>query len=98
MRVLKLPVEKHPNSYSIGWIKAAEKIEVNERYKVPFSIGKYWDEVYCDLVYMDACKLMFGRPWQYDLDAQHIERENVYRLEKDGGEIHFVSIKGWFMS
>ena len=60
------------------WIKAAEKIEVKERCKVPFFIGKYNDEVYCDVVDMDACQLLFGRHWQFDLDAQHVGRENVY--------------------
>ena len=63
MRELKLPIEKHPHPYTIGWIKAAEKIEVNEHCKVPFFIGKYRDEVYCDVVEMDACHLLFGRPW-----------------------------------
>ena len=69
VRLLELPVEKYHNPYSIGWIKTAEKIEVKERCKVPFSIGKYRDEVYCDVVDMDACKLLFGRPWQFELDA-----------------------------
>ena len=64
--MLGLPVEKHPNPYSIGWIKAAEKLEVKERCKVPFSIGNYMDEIYCDVVDMDACHLLFGRPWQFD--------------------------------
>ena len=71
VRLLKLLVEKHPNLYSIGWIKTAEKIEVKERCKVPFSIGKYREEVYCDAVDIDAYQLLFGRPWQFDLDAQH---------------------------
>ena len=57
VRVLKLPVEKHPNPYTIGWIKAAENIEVKERCKVHFSIGKYQDEVYCDVIDMDVCQL-----------------------------------------
>ena len=69
VKLLNLPIEKHPNPYTIGWIKTAEKIEVNERCKVPFFIGKYQDEVYCDVVDMDACQLLSGRPWQYDLDA-----------------------------
>ena len=62
VKLLRLPVKKHPNPYTIGWIKAAEKIEVKKRCKVPFSIGKYQDEVYCDVVDMDACQLLFGRP------------------------------------
>ena len=62
VKQLQLPVEKHLNPYTIGWIKAAERIEVKERYKVPFSIGKYQDEIFCDIVDMDACHLLFGRP------------------------------------
>ena len=63
VRMLKLPVKKHPNPYSIGDIKAAEKIKVKELCKIPFSIGKYRDEVYCDVVDMDVCQLLSGRPW-----------------------------------
>ena len=51
---------------------------------MPFSIGRYKDEVYCDIVDMDACHLLFGRPWQFDVNAQHMGRDNVYRLEKEG--------------
>ena len=74
---LGLQIEKHPKPYTIGWIKAAEKIRVTERCKVPFSISKYKDEVYCDIVDMDACHLLFGRPWQFDVAAQYNGRENT---------------------
>ncbi|PKI78459.1 hypothetical protein CRG98_001099 [Punica granatum] len=64
---LELPVEKHSNPYSIGWIMSVGDVRVTERCKVPFCIGKYQDEVYCDIVDMEACHLLFGRPWQYDI-------------------------------
>ena len=49
-----------------------------------FSIGKYKDEVYCDLVDKDACHLLFRRPWQYNVDTQHARKDNMYMLEKKG--------------
>ena len=60
---------------------------------MPFSIGKYRDEVYCDIVDMDACHLLFGRPWQYDVDAQHAGKDNQYRLEKDGIRYALLPLK-----
>ena len=62
VKEMKLLVEKHPHPYTIGWIKAAKMIEVNEHCKVPFSIGKYRYEVYCDVVEMDDYHFLFGRP------------------------------------
>ena len=62
MESLQLETETHPSSYAIGWIKEVSGIRVHERCKVTFSIGKYNYEVYCDVVDMDACHILFGRP------------------------------------
>ena len=33
---------------------------------------------------MDTCNLLFGRPWQFDVDATHSGRKNTYQLVKEG--------------
>jgi hypothetical protein len=57
-----LNIKKYPKPYTIGSIKKGTKIIVTERCKVSFSIGKYKYEVYCDVVDMNTCNLLFGRP------------------------------------
>ena len=56
---LQLEKETHFNPYVIGWIKEVSGIWVHERCKVSFSIGKYNDEVYYDVVDMDASHILF---------------------------------------
>jgi hypothetical protein len=46
---------------------------------VSFSIGvRYKDKMWCDVVAMDACHLLLGRPWQYDRSAHLDGRKNTY--------------------
>jgi hypothetical protein len=45
---------------------------------VHFFIGIYSDYVDCDVVPMEACSLLLGRPWKYDNDAHHHGRRNKY--------------------
>ena len=33
---------------------------------------------------MDACHILFERPWQYDVDAKHLGKSKLYQLEKGG--------------
>ena len=42
-------------------------------------MGKcYVDELVYDVVEMDTCHLILGRPWQYDVVATHRCKDNVY--------------------
>ncbi|KAL4312629.1 hypothetical protein GQ457_01G020350 [Hibiscus cannabinus] len=63
---LGLKTMKHPNPYQLQWLNDGGEIEVTKQVLVPFTIGKYKDEVLCDVVAMGACHLLLGRSWQFD--------------------------------
>ena len=61
-----------------------QNILVNEQVWANNTIGKYQDKILCDVLPMDACHLLLGRPSQYDREAMHHGKENKYSLKKDG--------------
>ena len=63
---LGLPTFEHPKPYKLQWLNDSGEVKVNKQVLVSFSIGKYKDEVMCDVVPMQAGHIMLGRPWQYD--------------------------------
>jgi hypothetical protein len=75
---LSLPTRKHPNPYHIQWLNDGGKIRVTRSVRVPFSMGAYSDFVDCDVIPMEACSLLLGRPGQYDTDSLHHGHSNHY--------------------
>ncbi|XP_042984806.1 uncharacterized protein LOC122313692 [Carya illinoinensis] len=72
-------MDKHPHPYKISRIQKGAETRISNVYHVPFSIGKYYkDEAICEVVDMDACHILLGRPWQFDVDATYKGRENIY--------------------
>uniref|UniRef100_A0A2N9H3I3 Uncharacterized protein n=1 Tax=Fagus sylvatica TaxID=28930 RepID=A0A2N9H3I3_FAGSY len=53
------------------WLNDCGEIKVNKQVLISFSIGKYKDEVLCDVVPMHAGHILLGRPWQFDRKATH---------------------------
>ncbi|MGV7343430.1 hypothetical protein PJI17_32545, partial [Mycobacterium kansasii] len=77
--------KNHPSPYTIGWIKEVKKTEVTEQYTITFSFGKsYKDQVICDVIDIEACHMLLGRSWQYNIIATHRGRDNVFIFIKDG--------------
>jgi hypothetical protein len=49
---------KHSNSYKLQWVNDCGEVKVNKQVKVTFSMGKYEDEVVCDVFPMHICQLL----------------------------------------
>ncbi|XP_016505003.1 uncharacterized protein LOC107822930 [Nicotiana tabacum] len=85
---LGFETEVHPKPYKVGWLQYGRGMKVTKRCFVSFSIGKiYKDQIWCDIVKIDACHLLLGRPWQYDKRAFHDGYHNTYSFIVDGRKI-----------
>jgi hypothetical protein len=78
VKKLGLITRPRPHPYHIQWINDSGKVKVTHMVRVHFSIGMYSDYADCDVVPMEACSLLLGRPWEYDTDARHNGRSNTY--------------------
>ena len=61
---LKLKKIVHSEPYRVAWMQKGHQVCVSEQCRVKFQIGSYQDEVRCDIIDMDVCHVLLGRPWQ----------------------------------
>ncbi|PKU77966.1 uncharacterized protein LOC114579829 [Dendrobium catenatum] len=88
---LQLKTTRHESPYKISWVKRGMEIAVTDSCRVSFSIGKHYScEVLCDVLDMDVCHLILGRPWQFDVGAQYDGRANVYSLDWKGRKLRLL--------
>ena len=91
---LDFKMDPHPKPYKLSWLQEGSDIKVNKRCLVSFTIGKhYQDEVWCDVVPMDVCHFLLGRPWQYDRKVIYDGFKNTYTFRKDGHKIVLSPLK-----
>ena len=81
---LKLSCDRHPKPYKVSWFKKRGEVMVSHMYRIKFSIKKFEDEAYFDVLPTDTCHLLLGKPWQFDRHTQHDGRKNTYSLTKNG--------------
>ncbi|KAF8096225.1 hypothetical protein N665_0314s0003 [Sinapis alba] len=68
----------HPRPYRLKWLNGETELKIAEKVVVSFNIGKYQDQVKCDVVPMQAGHLLLGRPWQFDKETIHHGWTNIY--------------------
>ena len=66
---------------------------VDKQCEVEFHIGMYKDKIICDIMPMDICHILLGRPWQYDRKVVHNRKTSCYKFVKDGIKHTLVPIK-----
>jgi hypothetical protein len=77
---LALSTKPHPHPYHIQWLNNSGKAKVMRLVRINFAIGSYHDVVECDVMPMQACHILLGRPWQFDTDCVHHGRSNQFLL------------------
>ena len=87
VKKLDLKTTAHPVPYKLAWLSKGIDITVSLQVVLSFSIGSYLDTVCCDIVSMDACHLLLGRPWKFDKDVTHRGQQNTYSFEFKGRTI-----------
>jgi hypothetical protein len=89
---LGLKQRRHPSPYKIQWLNECGTLRVSNIVTIPFSVGRYSDQVECDVVPMQACQLLLGRPWLYDRDVQICGRTNKVVLMYKGEQITLLPL------
>ncbi|XP_016730709.2 uncharacterized protein [Gossypium hirsutum] len=84
---LGLPTTKHLSPYKLQWLNDGGELKVMKQVLVSFNIGKYSDEVLCDVVPMHAGHLLLGRLWQFDRRVQHDGYTNRYTFKFMGKNV-----------
>ena len=57
-----LQAEKLNRPYKIAWFKGGGEVSIDHRCLVKFSVGKYKDEICYDVVPLEVCHILLGRP------------------------------------
>jgi len=85
---LNLQVLAHPHPYDIEWFNQGKGLQVNSRCLISFFIRKnYQDELWCDVIAMNACHIFLGMPRMSDRKVMHDGYLNTYTFSKEGNKI-----------
>jgi hypothetical protein len=59
---LGLSTRRIPKTKHVAWLNSCGMLKVTHKVHVPFTVGDYVDEVECDVLPLEVCGLLLGRP------------------------------------
>ncbi|RDY07609.1 hypothetical protein CR513_08247, partial [Mucuna pruriens] len=62
---------RNMSPYKLQWLSNKGEMVVNKQVNVELTLGKYKDEILCDVVLMEATHILLGRSWQFDKQVTH---------------------------
>jgi hypothetical protein len=92
VKKLNLSCIKHPRPYRLQWLNDCGEVRVTKQVLIVLAIGKYSNEILCDVVPMHASHLLLGHPWQFDRKAIHDGFRNRFIIVKDGKTITLIPL------
>jgi len=91
---LKIAISPHPKPYSIQLLGQDKELQISSESLLSISIGKnYKDDIWCNIVPIDACHILLGKPWLFSKRVKNDGRMNVYTFTKDHKKITLTSLK-----
>jgi len=88
---LGLQPRRHPHTYHIQWFYNSGTVKVSAMIHLSL-LGDYHSEVDCDIVPIQACHLLLGRPWQFDVDSVHFRWSNKHTFIHNDKKVVLVPL------
>ena len=80
---LALTTYPYPHAYKLYWLSDEGEVVVDKKILISFTIGKYQDDVLCDVIPMESSHILLSNPWQFDKHAMHDGFVNSYSYSFD---------------
>ncbi|KAF7801045.1 uncharacterized protein G2W53_044441 [Senna tora] len=89
---LNFPTVRHPKPYKLQWSNECGEITVDKQVLVSFSIGRYRDEILCDVVHMHVGHILLGKPWKLVRKAKKNRFTNRYSFVMNNKPVTLVPL------
>jgi hypothetical protein len=86
---LGLTMRQHSYPYKLQWFNNSGK---TKSARISFFTGSYHDTADFNVVPMQGCSILLGRPWKFDNDDLHHGRTNTYTIIHKDKKITLLSL------